>query len=166
MRLNEFASAADTMALWKMISDNTWAAVAQQAEAEAKQKAERAAARKSASKRGAGRSTAKPAPAKRLPPPLQHVSAPVAKADEKTPSANKSQTHKAQAHNAQPQNAQQALPTAKPALSTATSAANSSRSATAAVPQGVGAARAAAVQPALPAPMPNTRFKAVSAPRA
>lgn len=44
MRLTEFASAEDTMALWKMISDNTWAAIAQQAEAEANQKAERAAA--------------------------------------------------------------------------------------------------------------------------
>jgi hypothetical protein len=79
MRLVEFASAADTMALWKMISDNTWAAIAQQAEAEAKQKAERAAARKSVSKRGSGKSTAKPVPPKRLPPPLQHVTAPVAK---------------------------------------------------------------------------------------
>jgi len=79
MRLNEFASAADTMTLWKMISDNTWAAIAQQAEAEARANAERAAARKSASKRGGGKSTAKPVPPKRLPPPLQHVSAPVAK---------------------------------------------------------------------------------------
>ena len=166
MRLVEFANAADTLALWKMISDNTWTAVAQQAEAEAKQKAELAAARKSTSKRGAGRSTAKPMPPKRLPPPLQHVSAPVPKAVEKTPSSNKPQTHKAQAHNAQPPTAQQALPTAKPALSTATAAANTARSATPAVPQGVGAARAAAVQSALPAPLPNTRFKAVSAPRA
>ena len=79
MRLTEFASAADTLALWRVISDNTWAAVAQQAEAEAKQKAERAAARKSTSKRGSGKSAAKPVPPKRLPPPLQHVSAPVAK---------------------------------------------------------------------------------------
>ena len=79
MRLTEFASAADTMELWKVISDNTWAAIAQQAETEAKQKAERAAARKSTSKRGAGKSAAKPVPPKRLPPPLQHVSAPVAK---------------------------------------------------------------------------------------
>ena len=79
MRLNEFASAADTMALWKMISDNTWAAIAQQAEAEERANVERAATRKSTSKRGAGKSTAKPMPPKRLPPPLQHVSAPVAK---------------------------------------------------------------------------------------
>ena len=87
MRLTEFASAADTMALWKMISDNTWAAIAQQAEAEAKQKAERAAARKSVSKSGTGKSTVKPAPPKRLPPPLQHVSAPVAKDAKSTASA-------------------------------------------------------------------------------
>lgn len=79
MRINEFASAEDALTMWKVISDNTWAAIAQQAEAEAKQKAERAAARKSASKRGTGKSTAKPMPPKRLPPPLQHVSAPVAK---------------------------------------------------------------------------------------
>ena len=44
MKINEFASAADTLALWKTISDNTWAVVAQQAEAEARAKAERAAA--------------------------------------------------------------------------------------------------------------------------
>ena len=87
MRLTEFASAADALSLWKMISDNTWAAIAQQAEAEAKQKAERAAARKSTSKRGAGKSTAKPLPPKRLPPPLQHVSAPVAKDAKSTASA-------------------------------------------------------------------------------
>ena len=160
MKINEFASAQDTLALWRVISDNTWAAIAQQAEAEAKQKAERAAARKSASKRGAGKSADKPMPPKRLPPPLQHVTAPMPKADEKT-SANKPQTH-----NAQPPNAQQAQPTAKPALSTAAPAVRLPISATAAVPQGVGAERAAAVQPALPASMPNTRFKAVSAARA
>ena len=95
MRINEFASAADTMALWKMISDNTWAAIAQQAEAEAKQKAERAAARKSTSKRGSGKSTVKPVPPKRLPPPLQHVSAPVAK-DAKSAIAAAQKTSKSQ----------------------------------------------------------------------
>jgi hypothetical protein len=87
MRYLEFANAQDTLALWKMISDNTWAAIAQQAEAEAKQKAERAAARKSPSKRGSSKSTAKPVPPKRLPPPLQHVTAPVAKDVKSTASA-------------------------------------------------------------------------------
>ena len=116
MRLTEFASAEDTLVLWKMISDNTWAAIVQQAEAEAQQKAERAAARKSVSKRSRGKSTAKPVPPKRLPPPLQHVTAPVPKADEKT------STNKPQTHNAQPPSAQQAQPTAKPELSTAPAA--------------------------------------------
>jgi len=92
MRLNEFASATDTLALWKMISDNTWAAIAQQAEAEAKQKAERAAARKSVSKRGSGKSTVKSTPPKRLPPPLHHVSAPVAKDAKSTASAAQAKT--------------------------------------------------------------------------
>jgi hypothetical protein len=87
MRYLEFANAQDILALWRVISDNTWAAIAQQAEAEAKQKAERAAARKSASKRG----TAKPMPPKRLPPPLQHVTAPVPKNDKPNASAKASQ---------------------------------------------------------------------------
>ena len=91
MKINEFASAQDTLALWRVISDNTWAAVAQQAEAEAKQKAERAAARKSSSKRGTGTSTVKPAPPKRLPPPLQHVTAPVPKNDKPNASAKAAQ---------------------------------------------------------------------------
>ena len=91
MRINEFANAADTLALWKMISDNTWAAVAQQAEAEARQKAERAAARKSASKRSSGKSKAKPIPPKRLPPPLKHVTAPVPQNDKPSASTKATQ---------------------------------------------------------------------------
>ena len=95
-----------------MISNNTWVAVAQKAEAEARAKAEHAAARKSSSKRGSGRSTAKPA--------------------------------------------FDTAPTAKSALS-----------ATTGVPQVVGgAALAAAVQPAMPASLPNTRLKAGRATRA
>ena len=39
MRLNEFASAADTLALWKQVSDSVWAAVNQQAETEKRQRA-------------------------------------------------------------------------------------------------------------------------------
>jgi len=110
MRLTEFASAADTMALWKMISDNTWAAIALQAEAEAKQKAERAAARKSTSKSGTGKSAAKPAPPKRLPPPLQHVSAPVAK-DAKPLSSTDEKSEKA--HQQQPVQTPAAMPAVK-----------------------------------------------------
>jgi len=47
MKISEFANAEDALALWKIISDNTWAAVQQQAEAEAITKAEQAAAAKS-----------------------------------------------------------------------------------------------------------------------
>ena len=111
MRLTEFASAADTMELWKVISDNTWAAIAQQAETEAKQKAVRAAARKSTSKRGAGKSAAKPVPPKRLPPPLQHVSAPVAKDTKPTASA----AHKtSKPQQQQPVQTTAAMPAVKP----------------------------------------------------
>ena len=161
MKINEIANAEDVLAMWKLISDNTWAAIAQQAEAEARAKAERAAARKSASKRGTGKSTVKSTPPKRLPPPLQHVTAPVAKADEKTPPANKTQ-----AQNAQSLNAQKVQPTAKPALSTSTPADKLPISALAAVPHVTGAARQAAAQPSLSASLPNTRFKAVSVSRA
>ena len=65
MRLLEFASAEDTLELWRVISDNTWAAVAQQAAAEARAQAERAAARKSSSKRSGKsmrKSSGSPAP--------------------------------------------------------------------------------------------------------
>ena len=111
MRLFEFASAEDAMALWKLISDNTWAAIAQHAEEQAKQKAERAAARKSASKRGSGKSAAKPVPPKRLPPPLQHVSAPVAK-DAKSTVAASTATGANVKQQPSPQNPSQPLPTA------------------------------------------------------
>jgi hypothetical protein len=114
MRINEFASAEDALTMWKVISDNTWAAIAQQAEAEAKQKAERAAARKSASKRGTGKSTAKPMPPKRLPPPLQHVSAPVAKDSKSTAAASTATSAKSADSKQQStvQNPSQPLPSA------------------------------------------------------
>ncbi len=47
MRLYEFASAEEQLALWKLISDKTWAAIQQQAEQQAREKAERAAKAKS-----------------------------------------------------------------------------------------------------------------------
>jgi hypothetical protein len=114
MRITEFTNAEDTLALWKTISDNTWAAIAQQAEEQAKQKAERAAARKSASKRGVGKSTAKPAPPKRLPPPLQHVTAPVAKDSKSTAAASTATSAKSADSKQQStiQNPSQPLPTA------------------------------------------------------
>ena len=111
MRFTEFTSAADALAMWRVISDNTWAAIAQQAEAEERANAERAAARKSASKRGAGKSATKPAPPKRLPPPLQHVSAPVPKNSKSTVAASTA-TGANVKQQSTPQNPSQPLPTA------------------------------------------------------
>ena len=42
MRIDEIASAEEQLALWKLISDNTWQAISQQAEAERRQRAEKA----------------------------------------------------------------------------------------------------------------------------
>jgi len=62
MRLQEFANAEAQLGLWKLISDNTWAAVNQQAQQEARAQAEKAAARKSTPhKRGVRKSTPKAA---------------------------------------------------------------------------------------------------------
>ena len=43
MRIFEIASAEEQLALWKLISDNIWTAISQQAEAERRQRAEKAA---------------------------------------------------------------------------------------------------------------------------
>ena len=43
MRIFEIASAEDQLALWKLISDNVWTAISQQARTEAQQKAAAAA---------------------------------------------------------------------------------------------------------------------------
>jgi len=62
MRINEISSAESQLGLWKLISDNTWAAVNQQAQQEARAQAEKAAARKSTPhKRGVRKSTPKAA---------------------------------------------------------------------------------------------------------
>jgi hypothetical protein len=42
MRLHEFASAEEQLALWKLVSDSVWSAVAQQAKQEAAARAEKA----------------------------------------------------------------------------------------------------------------------------
>ena len=57
MKINEITNAEDMLALWKLISDNTWSAIQQQAEQQAREKAERAAITKSTkgAKRGGGR---------------------------------------------------------------------------------------------------------------
>ena len=67
MRLLEFASAEEQLALWKLVSDNVWKAIAQQAEQEAAEKAERARQAKLKPKSKAAPPPPDPIPA--LPPP-------------------------------------------------------------------------------------------------
>lgn len=50
MRIDEFAGAEEQLALWKIVSDNVWQAIATQAEQERRARAEKAA--RSKSKRG------------------------------------------------------------------------------------------------------------------
>ncbi len=56
MKINEITNAEDMLALWKLISDNTWLAEQQQAEQQARETAERAAKTKSTkgAKKGGG----------------------------------------------------------------------------------------------------------------
>ncbi|MGV1017976.1 MAG: hypothetical protein ACOYBW_11445 [Fluviibacter phosphoraccumulans] len=55
MRIVEFASAEEQLALWKLVSDSVWSAVSQQAKAEAEQKAlKKAQAKKAPKRKGMG----------------------------------------------------------------------------------------------------------------
>lgn len=66
MRIVEFASAEEQLALWKLVSDNVWGAISQQAKAEAEQKAlKKAQAKKAPKRKGMGMPTPKFVP----PPP-------------------------------------------------------------------------------------------------
>ena len=64
MKINEITNAESVLALWKLISDTTWMAVQQQAELQAKQRAEREAIAKLRSvkkpKRSSSRAVTKP----------------------------------------------------------------------------------------------------------
>ena len=66
MRLVEFASAEEQLALWRLVSDNVWAALSQQAKAETEQKAlKKTKAKKVPKRNGMGMQTSKFVP----PPP-------------------------------------------------------------------------------------------------
>lgn len=69
MRLLEFASAEEQLALWKLVSDNVWKAIAQQAEQEAAEKAERARQAKLRAKSNPKAAAPLPDPIPALPPP-------------------------------------------------------------------------------------------------
>ena len=84
MRINEIASAEEQLALWKLISDNIWTAIRQQAEAERKQRAQRAAQRKLKPKYGGkrgGRKSLPPPPPITPPPPPKKPPPPQAKTE-------------------------------------------------------------------------------------
>ena len=84
MRINEIASAEEQLALWKLISDNIWTAVSQQAEAERRQRAEKAAQRKLKPKIGGkrgGRKSLPPPPHITPPPPPKKPPPPQAKTE-------------------------------------------------------------------------------------
>jgi hypothetical protein len=81
VRIDEFASAEEQLALWKLVSDNVWSAIAAQAEQERRANAEKAARGKS--KRGMRKSSPKVAkpPAPKAPIPAK----PAADAGNKAP---------------------------------------------------------------------------------
>jgi hypothetical protein len=63
MRLKEFANAEEQLALWKLVSDNVWGAIATQAEQERRYKAEKAVrARTKRGKRGNLPKATRPSP--------------------------------------------------------------------------------------------------------
>jgi hypothetical protein len=72
VRIDEIASAAEQLALWKLVSDNVWAAIGLQAKQEAEQQAAKKRAAKHKQKRGSGSMPIKApyaAPPKPLPEP-------------------------------------------------------------------------------------------------
>ena len=84
MRINEIASAEEQLALWKLVSDNIWTAVNQQAEAERRQRAEKAAQAKLKPKIGGkrgGRKSLPPPPHITPPPPPKKPPPPQAKTE-------------------------------------------------------------------------------------
>lgn len=94
MRINEISNAQAQLGLWKLISDNTWAAVNQQAQQDARAQAEKATARKSTPhKRGVRKSTPKAA----APKPSVPITPKQAQAQTATPSVQPQQSTAAQA---------------------------------------------------------------------
>ena len=67
MRLQEFASAEEQMALWRLVSDSVWASIGQQAHLERQERAAKAAQAKTKRKRGnraGSKSSSTPVPIK------------------------------------------------------------------------------------------------------
>ena len=62
MRIDEIASAEEQLALWKLVSDNVWSAIATQAEQERRARAEITARSKSKRVKRTGMRVASPKP--------------------------------------------------------------------------------------------------------
>jgi hypothetical protein len=120
MRINEIASAEDQLALWQLISDNTWTAIRQQVEAEKRQRAERAAQRKLKPKIGGkrgGRKSLPPPPHITPPPPPKKQPPPQAKTEVgKQPTQQMGGGMKQQQANADNPQQPNALPTQQKAV--------------------------------------------------
>ena len=84
MRINEIASAEEQLALWKLISDNIWTSISQQADAERRQRAKKTAQAKLKPKIGGkrgGRKSLPPPPKITPPPPPKKQPTPQAKTE-------------------------------------------------------------------------------------
>jgi hypothetical protein len=73
MKINEITNATDILVLWKLISDNTWAAVQQQADQQARERAEQAVKSTKGKKRAGVRRPAPRAVPKLKPPAVPVV---------------------------------------------------------------------------------------------
>ena len=112
MRLMEIASAEEQMALWKLVNDNVWAAINQQArdEAERKAAAQRTAKLKGGKGKGVATSVRIPSPSppkKAAPPPPQQQKTAVGSQQQPTRVANPQQLS---VQPTQPIRAQQPIP--------------------------------------------------------
>ena len=90
MKINEIANAADALGLWRLISDNTWAALDLQAQQEAQAKAAKAAKASKRKPRKSSVAAAKPVVLKPTPPPKVD-SVPSSKAQDSKPQASNAQ---------------------------------------------------------------------------
>jgi hypothetical protein len=102
MKINEIANPSDALWLWRLISDNTWAALELQAQQEAQAKAAKAKAKKPSKRKPRKSSAAAAKPVVLKPTPLPKV--------DPVPSS-KAQDSKPQAPNAQASTPIAAVPT-------------------------------------------------------
>ena len=92
MKINEIANPADALGLWRLISDNTWAALELQAQQQAKEKATKAKAKKTSKRKPRKSSAAAAKPVVIKPTPLPKVDpVPSSKAQDSKPQASNAQ---------------------------------------------------------------------------